>query len=61
MPYFPLQSQSSVFFYYTLHWSAFQDFLRESGGFQEQNRWLPITTIRGRDQIQRLVAVAGLK
>ena len=26
-----------------------------------QKRWFPIVTIRGRDQIQALVAVAGLK
>lgn len=28
---------------------------------QEQNRCFPITVMRGRDQIQALVAVAGLK
>ena len=32
-----------------------------SGHPQEQNRWLPMTLIRGRLQIQALVAVLGLK
>ena len=40
------------------------DILRRGGRgtpVQAQKRWLPMTLMRGRDQIQPLVAVLGLK